>query len=784
MLKRISEIKNIGRFKNASCGTLQFGELTLIFGRNTYGKSTLGDLLSSISLNDTSDISVRRTIPFDNNPQTATISFQLDNGNEKSISIDNNSWSPALPEPLKIAVYDDGFYHNNVFTARQFTRSTKEKFSTFILGAQGVAKAKEIAEKNKKKRAITTEQTKLKKAAFSEIENLEAFLSLKPSGSKAELSEKKETKLRRYHELKKQKTNSTSIFQRNEFSPLTWFNDFVALIEEIKMCFMTSLESHHHTARRKLDEHIRINFKSSDGSEKWIREGLEQNQGENCQFCGQKLTDSTFSLFEIYRQSFDESFEKHEKTVKTELSRCGESIFKNRTNQLKVHIEKNAGVIIAFPELSENTRFTELICEVNELTKELKQYIDNWEKDNLIYQKQIGGYVLQKLKSPHVEVNATFSDSLPRLNDSIAKTVEEINIRGVELNKFIKSFKESVQSDKISESIEQVTTDGKRLAKEINRIVLSDQCDEYIKLSGQFQSLSQELPGLQAQLNDDQGSFLSSYFSKLNLHFQDFGSKEFTLEVGENRSGHMPIYYLKVKFRGKDISERELDRVFSESDRRALSLAIFWARLSEISAEEKANTIVVLDDPVTSFDNNRISAVHRSVIQLSENARQVIVLSHYEQELSRFLTTYQNNKEICLFSIAVKNGQATLCSENIEKFIKNDHEKARENIFEFIEGTNNSNAIGDLRVFFEIELGMRFAKQIRDQKINCQNLSDRIDKLATYNIIDEQVAQQCHVWREALNPSHHTWENADIEDQRNTARQFTDFIYNQLKPVA
>jgi energy-coupling factor transporter ATP-binding protein EcfA2 len=288
MLKRISEIKNIGRFKNASCGTLQFGELTLIFGRNTYGKSTLGDLLSSISLNDTSDISVRRTIPFDNNPQTATISFQLDNGNEKSISIDNNSWSPALPEPLKIAVYDDGFYHNNVFTARQFTRSTKEKFSTFILGAQGVAKAKEIAEKNKKKRAITTEQTKLKKAAFSEIENLEAFLSLKPSGSKAELSEKKETKLRRYHELKKQKTHSTSIFQRNEFSPLTWFNDFVALIEEIKMCFMTSLESHHHTARRKLDEHIRINFKSSDGSEKWIREGLEQNQGENRQFFVEK----------------------------------------------------------------------------------------------------------------------------------------------------------------------------------------------------------------------------------------------------------------------------------------------------------------------------------------------------------------------------------------------------------------------------------------------------------------------------------------------------------------
>jgi wobble nucleotide-excising tRNase len=644
MLKRISKIKNIGRFRNASCGNLQFAPLTLIFGRNTYGKSTLGELLLSISLNDLSLVTSRKTIPDDNKPQEATISFQLDNESESSISIDQGLWSPALPKPLKIVVYDDGFYHNNVFAARQFTRSTKEKFSMFVLGAQGEAKAKRIAEKNKRKRSITTEKNKLQKAAFNDVENLEDFLSLKPSGTIDQLNEQKEKKLRYYYELKKQKKNSARILERSDFSPLQWHNNFVEVNEKLNKCLVASLETHHQAARKKLDEHIKLNFMSFDGAESWIRTGLEQNLGENCQFCGQKLDESALTMFEIYKQSFDKSFKQHEKTVKATLAQCREFIFKNRTNHLKVDIEKNVAVILTYPELSENVPYLEFKTEVKDLTDLLKQYIESWEQDILIFQKQIDTNISQKLETPQVVVQSTSSESVLRLNNCIAKTVQEINNRGVKLNQTFKSFKNSIQNDKISESLDQVIKDGNRLAREIKRIELSSQCDEYSKLINEIQSLSSEIPELQTQLKEEQSSFFANYFSRLNQHFREFGSNEFNLEVGKDRSGHTPIYYLKVTFRDKVISERELDRVFSESDRRALSLAVFWARLSETSTVEMTNTIVVLDDPVTSFDNNRISAVHRSIIQLSDVARQVIVLSHYEQELSRFLTTYQNNE--------------------------------------------------------------------------------------------------------------------------------------------
>ena len=783
MLKRISKIKNVGRFKQASCGALQFAPLTLIFGRNTYGKSTLGDIFSSISHNDSTLITSRRTIPEDTSPQEVHISFQPDDtGNECLVKFENNIWAHNLPQPPRIAVYDDGFYHNNVFAARQFTRSTKESFSSFVIGAQGVAKAKIIADKNKRKRAATTEKNNIQKSAFSDIENLEDFLKLKPSETLEQLNEKRGEKLKQYEDLNRQKKNKDIILARDNYIPLKWEKDFGLITEELNSCLATSLETHHKDAREKIANHIKEYFKNVDGAESWIRTGLEQNLGERCQLCGQELNESAIALFDIYKQSFDKSFEQHEKNVGSILEKCKISILKNRTNDLKVEIEKSFSVFLSYPELFEKSPYSEIHKEFNNLAESLKQQIDKWDQEAQIYQKEVESRISEKLSTPQQAVNSASSEALHSLTDAISDLIEKVNEKGNQLNGQIEGFKNSIKNDTITEQLSQIVKEGESLAIEIKRIELSNQCNDYINLIDEIQSLSDEISNLQNQLQQEQSAFLKNYFDSLNQHFKDFGSNDFKLEIGENRAGHTPIYYLKVKFRNKVISERELDRVFSESDRRALSLAVFWARLTETPNDELANTIVILDDPVTSFDNNRISAVHRNIIQLSESANQIIVLSHYEQELSRFLTTYQNNKDISFFSICTTNGESTLCPESIEKFVQNDHEKYRESIFEFIEGKIHFHKEGDLRIFFEIEISLRFAKQIRENEIFCLNLSDRIDKLEERGIIGNDVAQKCHVWRETLNPNHHTWINADIEDQRNSAKQFIDFIFSELVP--
>ncbi len=63
MIKRFSEISNIGNFyESKTSGQCQFDRLTLIYRLNTYGKSTLVDILDSMSKNDPSIIINRRSI--------------------------------------------------------------------------------------------------------------------------------------------------------------------------------------------------------------------------------------------------------------------------------------------------------------------------------------------------------------------------------------------------------------------------------------------------------------------------------------------------------------------------------------------------------------------------------------------------------------------------------------------------------------------------------------------------------------------------------------------------
>ncbi len=783
MLKRISKIQNIGRFRNASCGKLEFDKITLIFGRNTYGKSTLGDFFTSIALGDTNSLKVRKTVPNDGNPQAAAVSFQLDGCREQTININNETWLPQLPTPLELIVFDDGFYHNNVFAARQFTRSTKENFSSFVLGEQGVLKAQEISEKNKRKRAVTNEKNKLAKAAFSKIDNLDDFIKLVPSDSIEKLEAALISKRKQFDDLNKQKKNCARILERRDFNNKKWQGDLIGFVDEFNLCLQSSLETHHKAAREKLDQHIKKYFKSEYKAELWIRQGLEQNLGETCQLCGQKLGVDSVDLFKIYQQSFDNSFEKHDETVKSTLKRCRHNILQNRTNEIKITIEQNRATIISYPELEENVGFISLKSEIDDSVENLKNQLAEWENELPHFQQSIDDAIEKKRSSPHTAIEGVSIGILSEINNKILSLVFELNEKGKEINVLISEFKRSIQGNNISDSLKKIEVEGKKIARNVKRYELSEQCTTFNQLSNELAELSKEIPALQIQLRNEQSEFLEKYFTRLNIHFKQFGSSDFKLDIGEDNSGHTPIYYLKVNFRNIDISERELEKVFSESDRRALSLAIFWARLSGMTDGEKSNTIVVLDDPVTSFDNNRISAVHRKIVELSDEVRQIIMLSHYEQEISRFLSAYKNNKDICFLSIINVNGESTLSFESVENFIMNDHEKARANILNFVAGGNNNHNVGDLRVFFEVEIGLRFAKQIIDYNINEHNLSERIDKLLENSVICNPIATKCHTWREALNPTHHIWMGNDIEDQRNTAKEFMNFVYKQLVPL-
>lgn len=783
MIKRIKKIQNIGRFKLCQPSQAQFDKITLIFGRNTYGKTTLGEILSSLASGNADGIIQRKSIPNDQQSQQVEISFVTDElQNEHVVKYSSGHWLSALPSGFKLEIFDDGFYHTNLFSGRQFSRETNDNFTSFVLGVLGVAKSQEIESKNKQKGEFTRKRNELQKAVFNEIDNLDNFLKLSPTESKMELNLRIESLRNEYGKLNKQQKNGAATQERTECVFLGWGNIISIELTKLNESLQTSLESHHQEAQHKLNKHIQASFKVTQNAENWIRQGLTQNNSEVCQFCGQFLSTEALELLKIYQTSFDTSYDDYDNSIKKELNESQSELITDRISSLKIIIEGNKAATMSYPELLEdNQKFLSTHGNVNLIITQLYEDFSVWESIIGELKNAIDSAIKQKLASPHKQVDALQFDILLEIDKKISSHIGQYNGFIIKFNYYFQQFKASVIDSTISQRLVEIYRQGIEEKRKLKRLELSDQCTDYKKFDTIIQSYKVEIPQLELELANEQSQFLDKFFDRLNRFFNLFGSHDFQLERALDTKGHKPIYFLKIKFHGHPISEKNMDRVFSESDRRSLALSVFWAVIDGLSNLEKRKCIIVLDDPVTSFDNHRISSVYSEIVKISDDVRQIILLSHFEQGVTHFLNTYKDNGHVKLLSIERTRNSSEIRVTDIENFIKSSHEKATQDIFSFIQGDQNTHNIGDLRIFLEYEIDLRFAKQLIG--IDAHNLSDRIDKLKEIAAISDLTANEAHKWREILNPSHHIWVSSDIEDQRHNAREFMGFIYHRLIPI-
>jgi wobble nucleotide-excising tRNase len=784
MLKRIQKLENIGRFVNASCGAVEFSRLTLIFGRNSYGKSTLSDVLRSLSVDDVRLLEHRKSIPSSSALQVARLSI-LPNGaaNEVSVSASSSCWDFGGIDRPEIAVFDDTFFHENIFAARQFTRTTKENLSSFILGEQGVQRAQAIASKRKLKGEKTRERNQLQRDGFSGIDDLEAFLALQVSETKDQLEELLGRQRQQYDALQNQIRNITQIQERPTCRGLDISLSHKAHIAAINSSLKTSLDSHHEDAKEVVSAHIAQNFRETHGAEEWIRRGLQQTNGEICQFCGQSLQDQAKQLLELYRQYFDAFYIQHEESIRSKLEDELEDVKSHVVAPIKLKIQINLSTYLGYSELLDNENYAEARNLLPELSDQLNCALGEWEREHNRVVLQIEERIGLKLKAPHQPQPELDSELVVPETESVQRLSIQYNNLVNQLALQQQNCKDSSNRSIIEDGLRTLAASGANTKLRLQRLEKNERVQRMNSLNEEIQALAAEINVLEESLQSEQSEYLRRYFSSLNYWYHEFGSRDFSLELELDSAGHTPVYYLKVRFKGQHISETNLARIFSESDRRALALAVFWAHIENQDESEKQALVVVLDDPVTSFDNGRISSVHNEIISLYQSVRQVIVLSHFEADIAKFLVTYGRNHSIRLLGIENASGTSTLCCKDADEFIQSDHEKRRRQITAFADGLQNGHNAGDLRIFLETELTFRFARPLQEIGALESMLSEKIDQLRSHSFLSMGLAEQLHSWRERLNPSHHSWTIDDIEDQRRTATRFMNFVYTSLCPA-
>ena len=171
------------------------------------------------------------------------------------------------------------------------------------------------------------------------------------------------------------------------------------------------------------------------------------------------------------------------------------------------------------------------------------------------------------------------------------------------------------------------------------RMKSSQLCDDFLKLNEEYEQSKRTISHKQVILKKTMDDFLAHYFGYINYYLNIFGTKNFQIENSIQTSGNLPVVSLNLSLKGKKVDEKNIHNALSESDIRALALAIFWAKLKVKSEESLANTIVVLDDPIVSFDTSRMKQAVSEIYQINEKCRQVILLTHYET----FIEEIHNN---------------------------------------------------------------------------------------------------------------------------------------------
>lgn len=350
-----------------------------------------------------------------------------------------------------------------------------------------------------------------------------------------------------------------------------------------------------------------------------------------------------------------------------------------------------------------------------------------------------------------------------------------------DIRQTIDEFKEEYRDlSDIRERISNLHSDIKLKERKVARVEQNEECLAFKEHSDEITTIQERISTNEENLRSNQSRYLEDFYEKINYHFERFGSNNFTLERKTDNRGHQPVYYLKVKFRETEISESNFSKVFSESDKRALALAVFWSKIDLLDGEQKSQAIIILDDPVTSFDDNRILMSLNLFKETLPNVRQIVILTHYKHFIRNFCERSLNDDFTTAFIEIGQNNQTSLLKRiQSHQFTETPYERMFNKINSFIERESNHDIKSDLRPFLESEYIPHFyidkLNQARKDGIPCGTLNEKIDVIFDDN---EEARTKFHRLRTSLNPDSHIFTSSNEEDIRIFARDMMSYLYD------
>ncbi|MBC1604097.1 AAA family ATPase [Listeria rocourtiae] len=609
MIEKIDIVKfgSYSNFKHDKNIDSKYRKLNICYGKNYSGKSTFSKIFQSFETKELPDkySDVEFSIMLDsqvtlteNDVDKDDIKIKVFNSNYIRKNLDffgengMNSFALLGSENLKIETEINKLVEENKALDSKIA-TANEKYQGMKIKLNQV---KDTFEKSKTALAREIRQDNNLFIGNYDKRNLEREISKAIEASYLDDMNKKALRLSIIEEEKD--LQSKQIFPNNEFAEL--------------------LQDSNYLLRKVIKPSVVIEELENDSKkQRWVQDGIllhksGDSMDSNCKFCGSLITQNRYDILD---QFFSKELSNFERELKDFLTRL--DFIKNSINQVellkkeKFYVKYHSNVdslnqMIQFERGTEISFLDNLIHAIN-------------QKINSIY---------LSIEELDIAIPQGFYNDKENINDMYNSLYEENKNLSDQLDNNKKSSREALRMNFIKFSLDkikypQIQEELKILETEY--VLRKEEFDENYRL---HKINSSKIEEYKAQLSNEKiaATEINKYLNN------DLGHDELYLDVSDSLDKQSSFVVLRQGDTAHNLSEGEMSLI---------AFAYFLATLKEISENKRADTIIFIDDPISSLDENNIFYIF-SLIQsevINKNYGQVFITTH-NLDFFKYATKY------------------------------------------------------------------------------------------------------------------------------------------------
>ena len=628
MITNIKRLENIGTFSSDSgVAKLDFKRIVLIYGDNGRGKTTLAAILRSLMNDDPEPITGRHRLVATEPPRVV---LRADSS-PPSVVFSNGSWNQTLP----VQVFDDSFIEDNVCSGLEVDPEHRKNLAELVLGEKGVSLTRALQEIISRDEQLGRKRREKENAipeSFRYGLTVDAFCALRQLPDVDDRIESAERDLQAVRE--QDAVQSTPAFDE-VFLPT--FD-----VDGINQVLSTDLPELEAEAESKVKDHIAA---LTNVDEQWIASGVRGIEN-TCPFCGQDITG--IDLISHYRAYFGDEYASLKEKIAQEIQ--------------VVDNAHSEGARVRFVEsirVAEQRRnFWARFCDVPEIDIETAPILDEWNTAARAVSLALQAKQAAPLEQLHldgdavsaIERYAAHKQRVQRINEALAIANDAIQI--------VKDSSAGADRDALEKGLSQLYA-----AKERHSDPVSTLCSNYMQADADKKSAERERAKARRSLDEHRReafpamrTTVNCYLGRFNTGFQIGEIKPANTRGGPSCTYNVIIHNVPVLIGGNIPADSPSFRnTVSAGDRSTLALALFLASLDR--SPTLSDTIVVMDDPMSSLDYHRSHATVREICERIGKANQVIILSHSKHFLCDIWDGV--NKDDCLTLEIARHGDGS-----------------------------------------------------------------------------------------------------------------------------